>query len=447
MKAITPTIFLFDPRVDYLNLYCLNLMVYANAKFVIFNKFDDLVAEIKSKSPDTIFVSMANQEKVSEKLLKLNLVVKDKFVKPLCIVQAKTNEKFPELSIYAEDLSAKEVVSSVAKKMGITAKYMAELDVGEYFEIPAKYILPGWQVIYPFYAKDSEGKFKVFLNKDSYFTQELLEKIKADGVELFCKSSYRLEIINSFTNNIKSLLDSSNLSLEDRFKQTNVAFNMISESVSSIGLPETTMQLARSSISSMEKIVAKQSSLGLLYDALLNDNSSKRFKHSLIASFLGQFMLKDQSWNNSHISSQWSYLCFFHDIVLTKDSYLDFHFDEEVKKNKSLNSKEKNLILTHAQMSAKLVSQVKDIPVGIDTLIKQHHGSKMGNSLSEISLSVSPMCTIFILVENYVHFLLSGNEKKKSAEEIHDFIESLFKKYPYPNFKKLIPLLRTIPLN
>ncbi len=447
MKAIEPTIFLFEPRVDYLNLYCLNLMVYANAKFVIFNRYEDLLAEVKAKSPDTVFVSMANQEKVSEKLLKLNLVMKDKFVKPLCIVQAKTNEKFPELNLYEEDLSAKEVVSSVAKKMGITAKYMAELDVGEYFLIPVKYILPGWQVIQPFYKKEGDGKFSVFLNKDAYFTQELVETLKAENTELFCKSSYRLEIINSFTNNIKSLLDSSSLSVEDRFKQTNVAFNMISESVSSIGLPETTMQLARSSISSMEKLVAKQNGLGSLYDALLKDGSSKRFKHALISSFIGQFVLKDQSWNNSHITSQWSYLCFFHDIVLTKDSYLDFNFDDEVKKSKTLNAKEKNLILTHAQMSAKLISQVKDIPVGIDTLIKQHHGSKMGNSLSEISLSVSPMCTIFMLVENYVHFLLSGNEKKKSAEEIHDFIETLFKKYPYPNFKKLIPLLRTIPLN
>jgi hypothetical protein len=70
----------------------------------------------------------------------------------------------------------------------------------------------------------------------------------------------------------------------------------------------------------------------------------------------------------------------------------------------------------------------------------------MGNSLSEISMTISPLCIIFILVENYVHFLLSENERIKKPDEILSLVESLFKKYPYPNYKKMIPLLRSIPL-
>lgn len=142
-----PTVILFEPRIDYLNLYCLNLQVYVNANFIICNKFDELLGEIKKKTPDLILVSLLEADKVSEKLQKLNLTIKDKFVKPLTYVQAKTTEKYSELTMYDNDVPVKEIISNIAKKMGITAKYMAELDVGEYYPIPLKFVIPGWQVV------------------------------------------------------------------------------------------------------------------------------------------------------------------------------------------------------------------------------------------------------------------------------------------------------------
>jgi hypothetical protein len=439
-----PVVFIYEPRIDYLNLYCLNLLVYVNAQFVVFNRFEEIADEIKKKSPDLILINLLDQDKAQDKLSKLQMIFKDKFSPPLNFITAKTSETYSQLNISDSDLSVKDIISTIAKKLGITAKYMAELDVGEYFPIPLKYILPGWQVTQNFYIKDESGQYKVLLLKDQFFTNEMLQSF-SQGSIVYCKSSYRLEVINSFTSNMKAILDREDLSNSVRFNQTEVAFEMISQSVASIGLPDTTMQLARSSIKSMEKLVANVPSLSKLYQFLLEDSSSIRFKHSMLSSYIGQFVLKDQSWNNPNITQQWSYLCFFHDIVLDKDSYLLFEYDEDVKKSK-LSDKEKAVVLNHAQMAAKIISQMKDIPIGIDTLLKQHHGSKMGNSLSEISMTVSPMCIIFILVENYVHFLLSNGENKKSPSDIVGFIDSLFKKYPYPNYKKMIPLLRTIPL-
>lgn len=439
-----PVVIIYEPRVDYLNLYCLNLQVYVNANYVVCNKFEDALGEIKKKNPDLVIISLIDADKVNEKLIKLNQTLKDRFIKPICFVQVKTTEKFSEFNTYDSDVTVKEIVSTVAKKMGITAKYMAEMDVGEYYPIPLKYILPGWQATQTFYKKNSAGNHVVALPRNQVFTKEFIDGIGITE-DVFCKSSFRLEVINSFTTSIQSILESNNLAVEDRFEQTEIAFEMISQSMSNIGLPETTMQLAKTTIRSMEKIVAQVPSLTKLYKMLLEDNRSLRFKHSIVASYIGQFVLKDQSWNNPNITQQWSYLCFFHDIVLDKDEMTLFEYDDDVKKS-NLSDKEKLVVLNHAQMSAKVVSQAKEIPMGIDVLIKQHHGSKMGNSLSEISMSISPLCIIFILVENYVNYILSENEREKKPEEIISFIDSLFKKYPYPNYKKMIPLLRTIPL-
>lgn len=437
-----PLVYIFEPRIDYLNLYCLNLQVYVNAQFVICNRFEDLINEIKKGQPDLVFACLVNEEKPLDKLLRLNNALKDKFLKPLSYAQVHTNDKYSEINIYDTDIPVKDIISSVAKKLGITAKYMSELDVGPYYPIALKYILPGWQATQPIYKK-IENDFVIALPKGQIFTKDFIDSMGIKN-EVYCKSSYRLEVINSFTSKITSILDSNDLSITERFMQTEIAFEMVSQSVSNIGLPDSIMSLARSSIRSMENIVGGVPSLGNLYKMLLEDNKSMRFKHCIIASYLGQFVLKDQSWNNPNIQRQWSYLCFFHDIILDRDELLLYEYDDDVKASK-LPDRDKSIVLNHAQMASKLISQMKDIPIGIDTLIKQHHGSKMGNSLSEISMSISPMCIIFILVENYTHFLLSDNESMKKPEEIISFIDGLFKKYPYPNYKKMIPLLRTIP--
>jgi flagellar motor component MotA len=440
-----PVVIIYEPRIDYLNLYCLNLQVYVNAQYIVCEKFEDLLTELRKKSPDLILINLFDDPKLNEKLSKLNQMLKDKFVKPITYVSAKTPEKYSELTLFGQDIKVKELVSTIAKKMGITAKYMSEQDVGEYYPLPIKYLLPGWQATQTIFKKNTQSEYVAALAKGKIFTKEFIDSHTHFFPELYCKSSMRLEVINSFTSNIQDILDSEILSNEDRFIQTEIAFDMISESVRNIGLPETTMSLAKSSIRSMEKVITGISSLSKLYRMLIEENSSTRFKRSIISSYIGQFVLKDQSWNNPNITQQWSYLCFFHDIILDRDELAHFEYDEDVKKS-NLSDREKALVLNHAQMAAKIISQTKEIPIGIDVLIKQHHGSKMGNSLSEISMSISPLSIIFILVENYVKFILSDNERAKKPEEVISYIDSLFKKYPYPNYKKLIPVLRTIPL-
>jgi response regulator RpfG family c-di-GMP phosphodiesterase len=439
-----PLVFILESRVDYLNLYCLNLLVYVQADFVICDRFDELTRKIEENNPDLILMNIPNDEKSEGKVKKINSLLKEKVDKPICFVNATVKENYPELIINDGDFSVKELISSIARKMQISAEYMSKLHVDAYYPIPIKYILPGWQATQPLFQENKDGSFEQVLNKGEVITNKFIKLFNTDA-NIFCMSRYRLEVVNSFTSNIKSILESENLSTVERIAQTEIAFEMISQSIASVGLPETTLRLAKSSIRSMEKLVLEIPSISSLYNLLVADQASHRFKHMMLLSYLGQYFLKDQTWSNYNITQQWSYLCFFHDIVLDRDEYLLFEFDDDVKSS-SLSDKEKTIILNHAQLAARMISQVKELPSGIDTLIKQHHGSKMGNSISSISISISPLCIIFILVEKYVHFFLSNNESKKSAEEISVFVEGLFKTYPFPTFRKYIPTLRTIPL-
>jgi hypothetical protein len=439
-----PIVILFEPRINYLNLYRLNLQVYVEARFIICRKFDDLLYEIKSNNADLILMNLAKEDKADDKLRKINSMIQGKVEKPICYAHAMSVMSYSDLRISDADITVKEIVSSVAKKVSITSKHMAQLPMGEYYPFSLRYILPGWQAAQAFYKKKKDNSFEVILEKGLDFTKKLIDELGPD-TEVYCKANHRLEVINSFTASVQSILEQPNLTIQERFEQTDVAFELITKAVGAVELPKEIINLSRTTIRSMERIVVQIPDLRNLYRSFIERNSSMRFKHSLLMIYLGQFIIQKQSWNTPNITEQWTYLCFFHDIALDKDEYLKFEVDEDLK-NSNLSAFEKDLILNHAQISAKLLENVRDIPVGIDTLIRQHHGSKMGNSLSGMSMSISPICIIFIMLENFVDFLLSKNESIKSTKEINIFIEGLFIKYPYTTYKRYIPLLNTIPI-
>jgi hypothetical protein len=430
--------------MDFQNIYCLNLLVYINAKLVVLQDFKMLLAELEKTDPDGVFISISDDIKKLDPLMRLRSLTKDKAKKPIMIVQGIKESPYEEIIAFSREVEVKELVQTFAKKFGITSAFMASQKMDQHYPLPAKYILPGWQAIYPVLIKDEQGKLISLLKEKEFFTKVLLDKIKTQ--DIYVQADLRLEFVNMFTKGLGDLLSSKTLSDDQRVEQTDLAFNMISQSFTTVGLPETSMVLAKKSIESMESLIDSVKSLKGLYDILTKNKATYRFKHSILSCHLGLFILQKQPWANKNHLAQWTYLCYFHDLSLTTDEQAKVHEESEYQTSKIFSPDEKMLIKNHAQMASKILSQIKELPMGLDVLVKQHHGAKMGDSL-KVSMSVSVMSILFILVEGYTQFILSGNEVKKTPDMINKFIEGMFKKYPYPNYRKMIPLLRDIPIN
>ena len=254
-----PKIFLYEPRIDFQNTYCLNLIVYTNADLKIFTKLDKLIAEISDADVDGIFIHLGKDEKqIEDTLFNIYAPIKKKTKKPIVLVQGVTSSPYSEILTFEKEVPVKDLVQTFAKNVGITAQYMAKLNVGEYFEIPTKYLLPGWQVVKPVFYYDKENVLQPLLKEGEFFTNEILDKFKDSSI--YVKSPYRLELINSFTSKLKEKLD-KDMPINERVSLTDVAYQMISNTVQTLELPETSLELAKSAINSMEKIVSSNKTL------------------------------------------------------------------------------------------------------------------------------------------------------------------------------------------
>lgn len=104
-------------------------------------------------------------------------------------------------------------------------------------------------------------------------------------------------------------------------------------------------------------------------------------KHSLLVNFLCVEMSRKETWFTSQVYSTLSLITFFHDIVLVPIyiKYSQAPEDEVVLLNMpELNETERNLVRWHPKVVAQLVSQMPNMPPGMDQLILQHHGNIAG---------------------------------------------------------------------
>lgn len=435
-------VLILDDRLDYRNIFCLNMLVYTEADIKIFKDFDTLMDHLEDNSVDGVIINTTPELLKRDPDFHINNLLKLNPIRPQVFMIGLEKSPYETITCISHDEQPREIIRGLAQKAGITAQMMATSWKDEYYPLPIKYFIPGWQVVRPIYAIEGDRNVKLLTSGD-IITQQFLEDF-SDIEQIYLKSEFRLEVVNSFTESIVNTLADDKISARERAVSTGTAYKMIAESINTIGLPDKSVELANNAISSMEKLVQSEPNLMKLAEMLDKDNQSLNFCHSMLLCHTGIHILKMSPWANKQHVNQWTGLCFFHDMLLSKDEWVFVESETDLKHLKAT-EKEKAVIKNHAKLTAKLLSQYKNLPTGIDTLVKQHHGTKMGDSLGKVSMGITPMAVLFVLLEDWVKVYIQYKEQDMKEYDYAEFINTLYKKYPYPNFRKQIDQLRKVP--
>ena len=433
----------YEPRLDFLHVYCLNILVYTDAKIIISSNQEEALAISAEEDLDFIIINNSNKENKKKDIsFHLNNSIKHSKKRPNVLLIGGNHCEFVNFEVKKSDANLKDIIKFIASHAQITAKDMSELWTKEYYPIPIHYLLPGWQSIKNLYVDQQPREIgRPAIRAGEIISNSFLENIKKVGHEyLYVKSSGRLDLVSSFSSSVLEVLSTdSGIDLRRRNQETSNAYEMVSEQVRSIGVTETSMELAKASIISMEKMIGEIDNIQALYDQIREDELSLRYRHGLVTAYVATHLLNNTDWGHKNQIQLITYMSFFHDMVLTEDYMLKYEHDSDVMES-DLSDLEKSIVINHARLAAKIVSSTKGFPSGLDVLIKQHHGCKMGNSLNKISMGISPLAIIFILSEEWANLSLEAEEVGKAYTK-DKIIRYLKRKYEFPNFLKLIHLL------
>ncbi len=434
---------LVDDRIAFRSLFSLNLNLYVAVEVTSVPDHREAIQLLKeSKDYDILVVRNAIARDDTSNIIAQYI---DKYELNIPMVVLGKNLTLDRTIIQVDEVpTVKDVVKNVAKLTGVTARQMAEYQVPEYYPIDIEY----FDFIENFPCKifnriRNPQDVKSFVHEELFDDGAKIDKskfdnLKKDGITRFyVESTKRLNFVNGMNSQVVHKLNDLNISAEEKMDLTNEAMDIVGHRVKEMGLTKDVIQISEASISALNDIAKKKfkkakgkdsrNKLKNLLSELLSADVSFRYKHCQLITYLIHHVIDNLEWGNNEHKEKLVYVAFFHDIILTTDEQAQIQSDEEMIEL-GLTSEEQIVVKMHALTASTLVREFPKLPLGVDAIIKQHHGSKTGVGLSRIDRPLSPLAAAFMVVEELACYIIMQEENGLTlqSEKIIPFIQAKF---------------------
>ncbi len=436
-------------------LYVVNLEVYLGTEVELVLSFQKAQELIDSGLEYNLIVTMNMINGQDSAIMLYEYLQSKKWNKPLVVI-GKPEKEVPNIVIIQSSYHLQNLLKSCAEILGVTAKSMAGHIVPEYYAVETSFLLRLGVApcqIFLQVKKNSEVIDYLLVAKKDDKTTESLRKFSSEGiVKLFVNKLDRLLVINQISKSVCDFIQSTeNLGVAEKSNALSVGFDFIASDFCQT--PESThevMAIAKVCTSVMEDIAKDTAGLRALIKILSSNPSGYIYTHSILASFVAAHIVRKVSWGGEGHLEKINFVLFFHDIMLGPIylKYPELKYEDDLLFSEKLDEEEKSLVLNHARLAAELVINYRRAPLGVDLLIKQHHGITNGIGFAtEFKDDISPLSKIVLVAEAFVEEYMKGRDlDPKFQIDLKVMLPILVEKFKKSTYKKIIETLETIKL-
>jgi hypothetical protein len=420
-------------------IYRLNLNTYVGVDATIVNNIVDAINFIENNSELALIIFRKEGKNFEVFLPELN-----KRNKNIPIIIIGSHDVFSDTIIPVKSgIEIKPIIKSAAQFLGVTAQDMVKLSVPEYFPFHIEYFKNLKRTCSKLFLETSGVYFEIS-QEYSNFAPELIEGLESKGVkELYCEKNQRLKLVNHITSELVGDIEDKELNESEQIQANDINRANLTQKLKILGVEEETIKLAKKNLKSISDTCKRTPLLTKLFEKLNANKASYLYLHTQLVTYIGLHIMGHIDWGNEEQKEKFSFIAYFHDIVLETDIQGKIHSKEELKKSK-LSSEEQALVEKHAQMAGELVHKFPRAPLGADQIIKQHHGMLNGIGFSEhFGANLSPVTIIFILSEELTRIIL---EKSLEQVNLKESLKVLRDKFPTARFAKIIDIMESIPI-
>ena len=394
------------------------------------DKVNLIICRVKIGQEDTA-------EKIQQFLTNNNLNI------PFILI-GKPDDSKKGLPYVENSLNIKALIKESAKALGITAQEMITKVVPDFFPIPINYFLVIKRPICPVYARniDDETKYDLRIQKLQNFETSFIEDMIREGIDfLYIDKMARLEFVQNVTSELIITLATDELSQGEKLTANEQGLELLSAKLMTIGITDETVKLAQKGMQDIIQTSKSYLKITDLIQAMLKNQNSYLYLHIQLITYIAIHIVKNIDWGSQEQQDKIAFIAFFHDIVLTSDEQAKIHSAYELKKS-NLSEEDKKIVERHAMMAADIVAKYPRAPMGVDQIIRQHHGQTNGIGFSDsFGANISPLSAVFIIAEAFAKLIL---EKKNAKINREDALTELKINYSSGKFSKIIDLLYSI---
>lgn len=350
--------------------------------------------------------------------------------------------KYPQVIMKIED-SWKSIVLKSGRALGMNVSFMESKIQTEYVPVNLNYFAAisaeslECDVFIRVKKNEQESHYVKRLHAGDHFQPGDIEKYSDMGLkEFFIPKEQFSNFVNSASRKLAAGLAEAKLEKQSR------AYEITLDRIHSLGIDELTVELVEESIKAMESSLKGAESLAQFLRTMRENKLSYSYAHSYLISLILHKIVDEFDWETSKMKERMTYVAYFHDIALENPEWMQIQ-SEEMLEQTSLTREEKKIIHNHALEAANIVDRFPKIPLGIGTILKEHHGSKNGTGFPEsLSISIAPLSMMFMVVESFVDEYLELEEPR--TEDLMRIIEKLGERYNKVVYQQTVRALESM---
>lgn len=297
--------------------------------------------------------------------------------------------------------------------------------------------------------KTGDQFVKRFLSGDAIGKEELHKYEAKSVVELFIKKEDHLTTMNFLLKQSMEKLKELQTSGENAMVIASDSYDITHNLILSMGINEQSVKMSNASLASLKNnIKSSTDDLETYLENLLSNQGSLAFKRSyliiLFAHYVIPMMKLGEEGSQQNILDQISFTSYFHDYYLLNEAHQAIMSKTELD-SAGLSKQDQEHIMNHANNATTLIQSYPHAPIGVDIIIRQHHGTMNGVGFVEkYNPNISPTSILFVVLEAIANEVIKTNT---SSNSYADILKQAIVKYEtiftIPSFRKILETLKT----
>ena len=262
------------------------------------------------------------------------------------------------------------------------------------------------------YIKISHNRYVKRIPACEEFDVQVINSLRNKGVyELYYDKKFNRDFsrifLNSMMNDVEREYDCTIKKLEVK----NDVFMTTKEIVNTLGLSPRVATLCETMITSLfTDYMNKKDPFSNYLKNLTESKLSFHYRHIELTSYIATQMIDDHGpFASSDFSKRIVFAAFFCDVTLKRPEWIHIRREEDMKGLPEESIKE---IKSHALKAAELVTSYQNAPIGVDRIIRQHHGALNGIGFSEHHYDkLCPLTKCLLSAQEAAYMILTQPEK------------------------------------
>lgn len=292
------------------------------------------------------------------------------------------------------------------------------------------------------FMKLSDQKYVKMINAGEAFIPSDADRFLAKGLShLYITSEAAETFLDVLQKNMNLVIESEAQPASELSVLSLESLENVERIAAILGWTAPVMHAAKKAVTLAVKAASKEPSILKLLKQKLKDPASKFSSHISMQALLSCGFCHQLGWTSESAQMKLGLAALMHDITVDENAYNDIFLWNQAATDAHDKTPEVIKYRNHPSDAANLLLNLKDLPADVDQIILQHHETKDGGGFPRglISSRISPMASLFIIVEDLINFL---EESDNYEEKIELFVKHRETRYSSGNFKKVFEVVK-----